>query len=99
MLCLDILLPQGPYDYERVKKEVRDVYTSMDEITAQATSKLPYLHAVVQEALRLHPAGPVSVPRVVDRPGVMVSGCEIPVGVRSILTDSLDRSLLQHRHV
>ena len=70
-----------PMVYERLKTEIRDAFKSMDEITVSATAKLPYLHAVITEALRLHPAAPVSVPRIVDRPGVMVSGYELPIRV------------------
>lgn len=73
---------KNPVVYERLKKEVRGAFTSTDDITVAATAKLPYLHAVITEALRLHPTGAVAVPRVVDRPGVVVSGHEIPIGVQ-----------------
>lgn len=73
---------KNPTVYERLKTEVRDAFKSMNEITVSATAKLPYLHAVITEALRLHPTGPVSVVRMVDRPGVVVSGHEVPIGVR-----------------
>lgn len=72
---------KNPAVYERLKKEVRDAFTLMNDITVAATAKLPYLHAVISEALRLHAPGAVAVPRLVDRPGVVVSGHEIPVGV------------------
>lgn len=71
-----------PVVFERLKKEVREAFTSMDEITVAATGGLPYLHAVITEALRLHPPAAVGVPRMVDRPDVVVSGHQIPVGVR-----------------
>lgn len=67
--------------YRRLKKEIRDAFPTADGITVPAAGKLPYLHAVITEALRLHPTGPVSVPRVVDRPGVKISGYEVPIGV------------------
>ncbi|KAL8969017.1 MAG: hypothetical protein Q9183_002193, partial [Haloplaca sp. 2 TL-2023] len=68
--------------YDRLKKEVRDAFSSADDITVAAAGRLPYLHAVITEALRLHPTGPVSVPRVVDRAGVKISGYDVPAGVR-----------------
>ncbi|KAL8670590.1 MAG: hypothetical protein Q9168_004883 [Polycauliona sp. 1 TL-2023] len=68
--------------YEKLKKEIRDAFSSADDITVQAAAKLPYLHAVIWEALRLHPPGATSVPRLVDRPGVVVDGHEVPVGTR-----------------
>ncbi|KAL8777566.1 MAG: hypothetical protein Q9213_007802 [Squamulea squamosa] len=73
---------KNPTVYEKLKKEVRDAFKSQDDITVQAAAKLPYLHAVIWEALRLHPTGPTSVPRLVDRPGVVVDGHEIPIGTR-----------------
>lgn len=72
---------KNPAVYEKLKKEIRDAFKSANDITVQAAAKLPYLHAVIWEALRLHPTGPTSVPRMVDRPGVVVDGHEIPVGV------------------
>ncbi|KAL8868969.1 MAG: hypothetical protein Q9174_004627 [Haloplaca sp. 1 TL-2023] len=62
--------------------ETRDAFSSAEDITVAAAGRLPYLHAVITEALRLHPTGPVSVPRIVDRPGVKISGYDVPVGTR-----------------
>ncbi|KAL8916172.1 MAG: hypothetical protein Q9172_006419 [Xanthocarpia lactea] len=73
---------KNPTVYEKLKREVRDAFASPDEITVQSAAKLPYLHAVIMESLRLHPNGPISSPRMVDRPGVLVDGHEIPVGTR-----------------
>ncbi|KAL8849184.1 MAG: hypothetical protein Q9221_005810 [Calogaya cf. arnoldii] len=50
-----------PAVYEKLKKEIRDAFESANEITVQAAAKLPYLHAVIWEALRLHPTGPTQV--------------------------------------
>ncbi|KAL9013189.1 MAG: hypothetical protein Q9173_002099 [Seirophora scorigena] len=75
-------LLKNPAVYDRLKKEIREAFKTMDEITTAASAKLPYLHAVINEALRLHPPAAVAAPRLVDRPGVVVSGHEIPVGVR-----------------
>ncbi|KAL8970324.1 MAG: hypothetical protein Q9197_003874 [Variospora fuerteventurae] len=77
---------KNPAVYDRLRKEIREAFQSMDEITVSASAKLPYLHAVITEALRLHPPAAVAVPRLVDRPGVVVSGHQIPVGVRPTLS-------------
>ncbi|KAL8886285.1 MAG: hypothetical protein Q9215_005980 [Flavoplaca cf. flavocitrina] len=71
-----------PAVYEKLRKEIRDAFGSADDITSQAANKLPYLRAVIWEALRLHPPAAVSSPRLVDRPGVVVDGHDIPVGTR-----------------
>lgn len=73
---------KNPVVYERLQAEIMSAFKSMDDITTIAVARLPYLHAVITEALRLHPTGPIAVPRIVDRPGVVVSGHEIPVGTR-----------------
>lgn len=67
---------------DRLRKEVRQAFKAMDEISVASVSDLPYLHAVLQEGLRMHPPGPVSVPRLVDRPGVEIAGIPVPQGTR-----------------
>ncbi|PNS15597.1 Isotrichodermin C-15 hydroxylase [Sphaceloma murrayae] len=42
--------------------------------------QLPYLNAVIQEALRLYGAAPGSLPRVVPQTGLTVQGYQIPPG-------------------
>ena len=70
-----------PPVFEKLKNEIRDAFDHHpDSITVSAVSELPYLNAVINEALRLHPTNPVSVPRQVDRP-VEICGTMIPPGV------------------
>ena len=66
---------------ERLVREIREAFKSQEDITIAAVSNLPYVHAVIQETLRMHPTGPVSVPRQVDRPDVVVCGMAVPQGV------------------
>ena len=58
---------------ERLVQEIRQAFKSQGELTVAAVSNLPYVHAVIQEAMRMHPTGPISVPRQVDRPDVEVA--------------------------
>ena len=74
-------LVKNPSTLKKLQEEVRSNFKSLDDINVAAASKLPYLHAAVKEALRLHPTGPISVPREVDRPGITISGHPVPVGV------------------
>ena len=70
-----------PPVFERLKKEIRDAFDhDSSSITVSAVSELPYLNAVITEALRLHPTNPVSVTRQVDRP-VEICGIMVPPGV------------------
>ena len=77
-------LLKNPQAMKKLQEEIRGAFQSIEDITVASAAKLPYLHAVIQEAQRLHPPGPISVPRLVDRPGVMVSGHLIPQGVSSV---------------
>lgn len=70
-----------PAIWDRLKGEIRSAFSSVDEIDVASVSKLPYVHAVLSEALRRHPPAPVAMPRVVDRPDVVVSGRSIPLNV------------------
>ena len=77
---------KNPPVMRRLVQEVRQAFKSQGDITIAAVSDLPYLHAVFQEALRMHPTGPISVPRQVDRPDVEVCGMAVPQGVGSFFT-------------
>lgn len=66
---------------ERLVRDVREAFKRQEDITIAAVSNLPYVHAVIQETLRMQPTGPVSVPRQVDRPDVVVCGMPVPQGV------------------
>lgn len=79
-------LLKNPLAFKRLQQEIRSSFNSAEEITIAATAGLPYLHAVILEALRLHPAQPLATPpRVVDRPDAVVCGQLIPMGVRTPL--------------
>lgn len=70
-----------PRVFERLEKEIRDAFDhDPSSVTVSAVSELPYLHAVITEALRLHSNNPVSIPREMDRP-VEICGVMVPPGV------------------
>ena len=74
---------QNPTMMERLKQEIRDSFTKDEDITVAAVSQLPYLHAVMQETLRIHPPVPFGSARLIPREGAMISGHWIPGGVSS----------------
>ena len=51
-----------------------------DPITLDEAEKMPYLQAVMYEALRLHPAVGMSLPRVVPSGGATISNTYLPAG-------------------
>lgn len=61
--------------------EVRAAFTDESEITIASSAKLPYLHAVIEETLRLYNPVAALPPRV--SPGAQVNGQWIPRGVSS----------------
>ena len=73
-------LLKNPEMMRRLQRELRDAFQTFEEIEIPKASKLPYLNAVLQEGLRLHPPAPTSNPRYVDRP-IAVAGYNVPPGV------------------
>lgn len=57
--------------------------TISDPITFKQSQKLPYLQAVVKEALRIHPATGLTLGRVVPKGGATIAGREFPEHVRT----------------
>ncbi|RSL84570.1 hypothetical protein CEP51_003790 [Fusarium floridanum] len=51
-----------------------------DPVTFQQTQKMPYLQAVIKEALRLHPGVGTQLTRVVPKGGVVIEGQFFPEG-------------------
>lgn len=79
----------NPPVMERLKQEIRRTFAKDPSKTMVSTvSELPYMHAVIQETLRIHPTEPVAVPRQVDRP-IEVCGVSVPAGVSSSLPRGL----------
>ncbi|KAI0538755.1 cytochrome protein [Xylaria digitata] len=63
---------------EKLVGEIRARYKSYEEIDATSALQLPYLQAVIQEALRVHPSGAQGFPRT--SPGVLIDGHYVPAG-------------------
>ncbi|KAI9735168.1 MAG: hypothetical protein M1834_001756 [Cirrosporium novae-zelandiae] len=76
--------------------EISNIVTSRGQITWRAISRLPYLEAVINETLRLHPPAPSGMPRQVPTHEVLVvNGITIPGGTNiSTPTYSLHHSPL-----
>ncbi|KAH7360369.1 benzoate 4-monooxygenase cytochrome P450 [Rhexocercosporidium sp. MPI-PUGE-AT-0058] len=78
--CMFYLL-NNPVSMEVVTKEIRESFGSVDEIGNPKLGSLPYLHACLEETLRMNPPKPSSLPREVLKGGLIIDGNLIPQGV------------------
>jgi len=76
-------LLQNPDKLAILTKEVRDAFSSEDEINISSVNKLKYLLAVLDEGLRIYPPVPGGLPRRVPAPGETILGRYVPAGVCS----------------
>ncbi|EAT79904.1 hypothetical protein SNOG_12606 [Parastagonospora nodorum SN15] len=66
--------------YEHLRTEVRSVFKTSDEITLSAVNNLEYSLACLDEAMRMLPAVPGGLPRVVPSGGRVLGGNFVPQG-------------------
>ncbi|KAL8649157.1 MAG: hypothetical protein Q9226_005693 [Calogaya cf. arnoldii] len=84
-------LLQNPEMLHRVQSEVRAAFGTADNITLRAVSTpglLPYLEAVIQEAVRCFPPIPATLPRIVGPAGAVIDGYYVPKDVSTVLSIS-----------
>ncbi|KAK6193713.1 hypothetical protein LQW54_012183 [Pestalotiopsis sp. IQ-011] len=77
---LTYLLCKSPEALKRVTHEVRSTYTLEDEIMLMSVSKLDYMLACLDEAMRLYPPVATGLPRTIHRGGDQVAGHFFPEG-------------------
>ncbi|KAJ6441498.1 isotrichodermin C-15 hydroxylase [Purpureocillium lavendulum] len=77
--CTFMLL-SNPDKLEKLTKEIRETFTHPSEVTIKAVSNMPYLHAVLSEALRIYPPSPAGFMRIVPESGDTIGGHWIPGG-------------------
>lgn len=69
--------------YHRLAGEIRNAFSATAtaaDITIEATARLPYLRAVIEEGMRLYPPSPSTLPRFVPGRGEMIDGKWVPGG-------------------
>jgi len=79
--CVTYYLLKYPDVLKTVQDEIRSNFKDYNEINAQSTASLKYLHAVCLEALRIYAPLPFPLPRVVPEGGDTVDGHYLPAGV------------------
>ncbi|KAI6084063.1 cytochrome P450 [Hypoxylon rubiginosum] len=72
------LLLQEPNCYKALAEEVRTHFQDYESITPTELGSLPYLHACVEETLRMLPSNNTGLPRI--SPGATVDGHYVPKG-------------------
>lgn len=72
-------LLEEPECYKYLVEEIRNAFKSYEDITPEALTSLPYLHACLEESLRSLPNNNTGLPRI--SPGTVVDGQYIPKGV------------------
>ncbi|PLB53530.1 cytochrome P450 [Aspergillus steynii IBT 23096] len=73
-------LLKSPRVLAKLEEEVRSAFKSDSEITLASCNQLTYIHAVINEALRMYPPVAVGLPRIVDAQGDMIAGQWVPPG-------------------
>lgn len=71
-------LSQNQEALKALQKEVDDLYASTENIDAMTLSKLKYMDAVINEALRLHPPVPSGLQRMTPPEGLQIGETFIP---------------------
>jgi len=74
-----VYLLEEPTAYRNLVHEIRGKFDSYDDITSTAVMPLPYLHACLEETLRLLPTNLTGLPRY--SPGATVDGHYVPKNV------------------
>ena len=70
---------QEPKLLKKLTEEVRGAFKSESEIDLRSTAKLVYLHACIEETLRIYPPAAETSPRV--SPGIEIENTFVPKGV------------------
>lgn len=74
-------LLRNPDMLDRLQQEIRSSFSSLDDVGGTKLNRLPYLQAVLEEAMRLAPSVPSAFPREVLDGGLNIDGVHIPKGI------------------
>ena len=74
-------LLKTPKALEKLNKDIRGAFQAQADITLQKLADQEYLHACLEEGLRIYPPVPAVLPRLVPAGGAIVCGKFVPEGV------------------
>lgn len=85
-----------PHVMQKLVGEIRGEFQKEEDINMLSVNQLPYLQAVIKEALRIFPPVTLGSPRVVEGHGKAIGGIMVPSGVRNapLGKDLFSRSLV-----
>ena len=63
---------------DKLTNEVRHAFDSIDDVTIDKAARLTYLHAVLQEGMRMYPPLSIGMPRTTPEGGSVICGEYIP---------------------
>ena len=66
---------------DKVVKEVRGTFEREEDITLSGVWKLSYMLACLGESMRIYPAAPVALQRIVPKEGALIDGHWVSGGV------------------
>ena len=83
-------LLKNPEVLKTLVEEVRGAFSDFDDISLEKLARQKYLHAVLQEGLRMYPPVPIALPRRTPKEGSFVNGQWVPgdvaIGVNHFAT-------------
>lgn len=74
------LLTRHPEAQSRLRKELTDAFSSVDDMDIRQTMDLPFLDGVIRETMRMYPMIPGPLERYLGR-DVTMDGSQVPSGV------------------
>ncbi|KAL1640058.1 hypothetical protein SLS58_007325 [Diplodia intermedia] len=79
-------LLRSPAKLRALADEIRAAFARPEDMDMAALARLPYLHACLEEGLRMYPPVPVGLPRIVPPGGRVVCGQVVPQGTSVYLS-------------